>query len=33
MRTLSSAIDLDATPDRVWGILTAAHADDKRYQA
>jgi hypothetical protein len=24
-RTLSSAIDVDATPDRVWSILTAKH--------
>jgi hypothetical protein len=25
VRTLSSAIDHDATPDRVWSILTATH--------
>jgi hypothetical protein len=25
MRTLSTAIDLDATPDSVWSILTATH--------
>jgi hypothetical protein len=33
MRTLNAAIDLDATPDRVWSILTTTHAYDKPYQA
>ena len=33
MRTLNAAIDLDATPASVWGILTATHAYDKPYQA
>src|SRR4051812_1382088 len=33
MRTLNVAIDLEAAPDRVWGILTATHAYDEPYQA
>jgi hypothetical protein len=33
MRPLNAINDLDATPDRVWGILTATQAYDKRYQA
>jgi hypothetical protein len=32
MRTLFVAIDLKATPERVWGIVTATHAYDKPYQ-
>jgi hypothetical protein len=33
MRTLNATDDLDATPDRVWSILTATQECDKPYQA
>ena len=33
MRPLNATIDLDATPDRVWDILTATDAHDNPYQA
>ena len=33
MRPLNATIDLDATPDKVWGILTATQAYDNPYPA